>query len=475
MAWRWLARGVSLGAMLLGAAIWLPGARGQDASADVAAGDLESRATIAREGLALRGVDDARLDEFVDGRDIAGDERESFARLVAAVTRFSLLETSRGRLPKESLGQFLAKPVAHRGQLLALTGRVTRVEVDDALAADEFARFELGPLHRCQMRLDAASDVLATVYALEIPKAWPRDEAIDEPAMCDAFFIKLAGDAERPRPVFVTRRMAWPNDTLLGRSGMDVGLFDQVRQIDVARLAAERGKPKAAPANITLDTRLSGDDRECFYQLLAACGRIDPSSLGKAAGANVAVAPLFNDPVAQRGRLVALEGMAREILLVNVADMDIVERLGIDHYYTIALFPDDSQSNPVYVCVRELPPGLSTGDRVDQRVRVPCFFMKTWGYTPRSAEFNSTETNPQRQLAPLLIGRTPEIAHAPARDMTGEITLSVAIAVGLTLLVACVVWGARSNRLAHKKLSERFAPVGTIGPDESRPAGGDTA
>ena len=74
-----------------------------------------------------------------------------------------------------------------------------------------------------------------------------------------------------------------------------------------------------------------------------------------------------------------------EEILVN--DPDIVARFGIDHYYQVSLFTDDSYDKhwnpqPLTFCLRELPEGMPYGNlpRYGETVRMAGFFFKTWSY-----------------------------------------------------------------------------------------------
>src|SRR6185437_982655 len=172
-------------------------------------------------------------------------------------------------------------------------------------------------------------------------------------------FVRLDGD-DPASPVLVARRVSWYPNSILGDLDMDMGLFDE------------------------LSTRpdLTGHDRECFYQLLAAVGRTQTRQLLRAVpqdAHNAKVEPLFNQPKTQRGRLVELTGTARRAVPCLVEDRDIVARFGIDHYYEVDIFTADSQDNPLTFCVRELPKGFPTGDNISEPVSIAGFFLKKWG------------------------------------------------------------------------------------------------
>jgi hypothetical protein len=155
---------------------------------------------------------------------------------------------------------------------------------------------------------------------------------------------------------------------------------------------------------------------------------------------------------------------------VLVEDQDVRERFGITHYYQVAMFTEDSQGNPVFFCVRELPEGMPSGDspRYGETVRVAGFFFKSWSYRieiPMGLRNDPKAPAPQKQLAPLLLGRDlvwyP--ATAPQRN-----TLAGAIGVGLFCVAVAVVWIAvwRFNRDDRRR---RFR---TLGAGQPLDAGG---
>jgi hypothetical protein len=144
------------------------------------------------------------------------------------------------------------------------------------------------------------------------------------------------------------------------------------------------------------------------------------------------------------------------VVRIDVEDADIVARYGIDHYYEISLFTDDSQSNPIVFCVRELPPGMPTGDGPEygEQVRVGGFFFKLWSYhIASSAQLPEIQRGrgAPRQPAPLLIGRRP--VWYP-QEPTATSYLTEAIAAGLFVLAMVGVWLAlwrqgRSDKQFH--------------------------
>jgi hypothetical protein len=249
--------------------------------------------------------------------------------------------------------------------------------------------------------------------------------------------------------VFVATRLAWHPDTPLGNLGMDVGLFDDVDQ----------------------RRKLTVNDRECFYQMLGAVGRAEPGTLVRRAKQQLretgqesySVVPLFNDAKNQHGRLVSLRGITRRLVRIPVGDPDIAERFGIDHYYEMALYTEESSTAiggpaPLVFCLRDLPEGMPTGDGPDyaEEVQVAGFFMKTWAYRSQEADVEADvkgEEGEVDQLAPLLIGRRPiwYPQQAPERNTT-----AAAVAGGLFVLALLGIWiglwqYSRSDRKFHER------------------------
>ena len=101
----------------------------------------------------------------------------------------------------------------------------------------------------------------------------------------------------------IAHRVAWMPDSvqpdagitvdhvLLGDLGMDVGLLDEVRETNRRELESE--------------------DRECFYQMLAATGRDQSNSLYQRTQRPFDIEAALTRPEEQQGRLFLIKGTAR--------------------------------------------------------------------------------------------------------------------------------------------------------------------
>jgi len=410
---------------------------------------IPAKAQSTSEMLRLLGVQDEHLTAFIDGQPADEDETEPLLRMLNAAGRFDTLRLHRGIRNDVTLEDLSAQPSTFRGEIVQLQGRLQKVQVEET-PAELATRFELPKYYRCEVLLEP-SQLLATVYAITVPHQWAEGAGdLDQPISFVGFFIKTASESEDdPQPVFVTRRLAWHPATTLGKLGMDVGLFDTVSD----------------------HSPIKASEREAFYQLLAAAGRAEIGQLDRLTQDDYSVEPLFNAPELQRGRLVGLSGVARRITKVVVDDPDIVERFGIDHYYEVGVFTDDSQGNPVIFCVRELPEGMPTGDRISEAVRIPAFFLKTWTFETaqlnQKAAEQAAEGQPRqrlKQVAPLLIGKSLHWQTAPVAAPPG---ISGWVAGSLFLLALAGVWFGAWRR--HK--ADRTYAQGTLArarePEES--------
>lgn len=336
------------------------------------------------------------------------------------------------------------QPDRFRGEVFRLSGHVVEVSIRE-IPAEKAAAMQMPRYYRCRMQLEGRAGT-AVVFAAAVPQSWfPK---LPHSVLADALgvFLKWEGRSpEDPAPVFAARRIAWYPDNPLGRLGMDVGLLDELRPPQV-----QSDGRSVSPRDVPLEQlRLTAKKRECFFQMLAAAGRAQPGALLQAAEQELArrnekrfdVAPLFNHPYEHLGRLVVLSGTARQVVPVEVGDAQIAERFGITRYHQIALYTDDSQGNPLIVCVRRLPKGMPTGagPQFGEYVTVAGFFFGPWAYR-RPPRADEPADQFRWQLAPLLIADEPVWHLRPVPQQNPWIGAMVS---GVLLaILASVLWAA---------------------------------
>jgi hypothetical protein len=401
----------------------------------------------------------AWLDRASDGADFPPEGDELLWRSLYAMRRFELVQIDRWQRNEVTPRDVTAAPEKFRGQIVSWTGTLVRLSRHEP-PAETAERFDLPVYYRCELDVGADRD-RAIIYALAVPKAWQAGGEFSERVGVKGLMILLAGGDGASSPVLAARRIAWYPETPLGGLEMDVGLFDEI---------------SSRPS-------LTVEDRECFYQLLAAVGRAGTNQLLRAVpneNRNASVEPLFNRPESQRGRLVELTGTAKQAVLRRVEDADIVARFGIDHYYELQVFTADSQDNPLTVCVRELPRGFPTGERIIEPVRIAGFFFKRWGYRTSETVEQAKPGTISKHLAPLLIGREPVWQQPQPADQRFANGVFLVLFVVLTVVLWLVVSRlSRSDDKFHKQIARRFSPMqeslDSIPPKESVEASGVSA
>lgn len=447
--------------------------------------------------LELGGVDQSHFMKIIDDVPYSTDEQEVMLKILYRVGRFDLKSIFQWTQRTFDWSQLAREPRAQRAEMFQLVGRVRQVTIEKP-PAEVVQQYELAQYYLCEMEV-GESRRPALVITPQVPSHWPRNVPIDERASAAGLFFKTGGEvAGQQQLVFLAPRLAWHPDrveqtpatnlgmTILGDLGMDVGLYDDVRN----------------------RSKITSQDREAFYQLLWAVEQAGTAQLVRYAERQLAdqlprweqqqqqlaeqidqlrqtmaehqaqnqpaealrdqlkqtrleqailermleqgargtysIYPLFNQPEQQQGQLVMLQGTARRAIKVHVGsteeglNSDILARYGIDHYYEIELFTGDSENNPLVFCVRHLPAGFPEGDNINENVRLAGFFFKTWAFQTQKGMTAGPDgqMRTHQQLAPLLVGREPlwvQGPTAPRDSLFGIIAagLFVAALVGI--------------------------------------------
>ena len=430
-----------------------------------------------------------RFGQFKDDEPLGPSAEAELARLLLrlqAIPTAKLSAWAQGGSDFESLA---AAPTDHRGELFHLTGKVVGVS-EQRLEVAAAAALEQPNWNVCEIRLDRGETV--EVISRTIPEAWSKLSPLDEPVVCDAVFVRRTetGD-DRGRLQFVAPHIAWyptqPDPptvnfgmATLGSLGVDMAKWPSMKRAG----------------------SLTGEDFTAFYQTLAAMRKIDAGRLIKLARSNLegyaqpyrdelaklddvtaratrrgailreivttadegrfSVWPLFLEASDQRGQLVVFTGVVRRAVRVDTsidrdgAASDALNRFGIDHYYELEMFTEDSQNKPLVFCVLELPAGFPTGDDLHESVRMAGFLFKIWSYRGRRPTDESPATSAAahdaREAAPLLIGRGPLRIETSAANSSswakGVMGSLLALAIGS--LWFAVWWFRRGDKHFEK-------------------------
>jgi len=415
--------------------------------------------------LALREIDLARRAPLTTATEwsepVEAEVVKILQRLDAPESLWSAWRKTAATLPAAG------EPVALADSLLAVRGRATFVAGRrlPAALAERFGRPQYDVV-----RIVDERGLVVDVLTRNAPAAWPRWQPIDEPAVALGLPLTTAA-APRPQPpaaggqewpaaspglVLGAAAVGWYPDTFLGRLGMDYGLFDSV--VDGKKLVA--------------------GDAAAFYALLGAAGRTGRREIAEAAGEPTDVMLLI-DPgrkwfPAHRGDPLVIEGTAMRATRVAIDEPHLRESVGADHYWELFVFVETpllevdgrkQTSYPIVCCVRDLPPEMPTGERINERVRLAGFGLKRYAYPfddPRPDEAGRVADEPSRRQTTLLVGPRAAWIRPPAETATQPIWVIAAVAAGLALasiLGLGLLYGnwslGRTIRKAREELPER--------------------
>lgn len=319
------------------------------------------------------------------------------------------------------------------------------------------------------VRIVDDSGVVVDAVVPRAPRAWLRWEPIDEPATVVGLPLAVGGGPE-PRDADAAER-AWPAAPeflvaatavewhpagLLGGLGMDHALFDDViddRKLDVA-------------------------DGAAFWATLAALRRIGPAEIARAAGSVTDIVPLI-DPqrdwfAAHRGDPVLIDGVARRVTRIAIDDPLRRRQVSADHYWELEVFVDTlpisiaghvQDRYPVVCCVRELAPGMPTGETISERVRVPGFAFKRYRYPLAEVMVDGVRELPVGSLRSVPLVVAPRAEWLVPRSPRGPSAGLFWVFAGILATVAALLWAngwalaldaRRAARLRRESLPERI-------------------
>lgn len=376
---------------------------------------------------------DAEEPECVRRRALAST---ALGRMTRAITPGALAERApslRGTLREFVVGERAREAVDEGADSRYFCGRIAAIE---PIELNEAERERSGLERVFRIELTRESDSSLVLYAGALPQfnapnsffdggKRASETASDLGERVGGVAVRFGAEADASGkfvPCALTPKLSWfPEDAPLGRVGVDLASFAAVRVY--APTALDGATDPTEKRAIARSLRWTTDDSAPFYESLAATA--NATEFGGVAAKDVV--SLFNRPERLQGASVSLRGWARRVNMVVVTDADARAATGLNRYYQIYLFTNESQGRPITLCVAELPDGLTPGGGREYRRELDFsgFFYKTWAY--RDSESSEVEgdgdslaSSPKGAWtsSPVLVGRITRVAPAepPSRS-----------------------------------------------------------
>jgi len=320
-------------------------------------------------------------------------------------------------------GDLLRFPKRYRGQSITLTGQVR------GLTQRSAKKGICGHTTLYDIRLFPSDSrtVPVRIVCLAVPTGFPMKQPVIDDVSVTGYFFKLArsanGENTPVTPVIIAKQIEWQSPRQNNRFDLDLSWLANVR-------------------DRTMGVR--NEERTAYYQVLHKTTQIPYHRQQRAAAKNLAdrrnrlpayrehpgrrfpvFVDLFRNPQAYRGRLVTFHGYIRE-LKSYPADKN---PYGLKRLYEVALFTEDSQTNPAIIVATEKPAGLHEGSDMAEPVTVTGYFFKMYGYTAHDTT----------RIAPLILADRFE--WSPERPQTGlPRNAIIGILAGLAVVVLATVW-----------------------------------
>lgn len=434
------------------------------------------KAKSAREYFELSGINESFLRFLTDGEKFGAGERETLYKLLESMPELTPFAFHVWR-KDVSWEQLVEKPADYRLEAIRVPLRVKQVDILP-LPRELAMKLEFKSYYQVQGEIADRPGEQVVVFTRRIPKAWEAKlgQPLDELADAEAVFLKL-GEKGKDLPTFyfVADRIGWkpdrPNKELgvpatwveLAKRGLDVSRFDDIH---------DRG-------------RISVYEKEAFYEMLTAIGKIPPDEIVKAAPAHSELGPLVNKPAELRGSLATVEGVCRKATKVMVTEEDIRARFGITHYYELIIFlnervkfqqpdaPDKSvefNSYPVFCCVLELPPGIPANADINEQVRVSGYYFKLYAYSSQKMEQEQKRLGlpTDMQLSPLLMSVRATWIEPKKAETNPYVAGGIALAA-LVLIVAGAASAWNYHSPAAELAKQAVGPIGLPGTKAGSP------
>lgn len=404
----------------------------------------------AREFFELIDFGSSYLAMLKDGSPLADEEQEAVIRLVTRIRRLQPHRITRWLkldVPWETLAE---EPETSRLEIYLLTGTVQQIR-EKVVPSEAVSQVGLEHYFEVDVDLDTGEGAVpGTIIVESIPAVWEAnlgqpDVLRGQRFSCPGIFLKpFTTESGQAGFVFATSKISWHPSQASDALGVTAA---KVR-------LAEQGMDVGELGNVQDRVKFDGREREAFYQMLAAVGRVPKEQQTATVKGGLSLwltrptDGLMVAPQGFRAEWFHLTGDCRRITRIEVDDRDVQQRLGVDHYYEVSVFvpiesPIVSQKTgdestrkqfaheyPVLVCVPDLPSGVSEGEQLHIPVEVNGAFFKLWAYrTP----YMSGEDVTRRQISPLLIAASMERYAPDTNAQMDQFVLAMLIILGVVI------------------------------------------
>ena len=347
--------------------------------------------------------------------------------------------------------KFFENPEENFGRVLRFRGTVERLEETVFAGRNLFRLF---------VRDDSLPAPLC-VYALTIPESWKNLDGKNPPEREKCLGEGVCFWRSADGATLLAKRVGYTDaDSFPGSLGIDLSVFEEIEARSVASLEkiSDPEKKRAAVQNF----RLTRNDIRPFYELLTAAASGAGEKIAREArtekqnGTALSTVDLFNRPENSQGRAMEATGTIRRARRIPIADETVRAWTGLDHYYELYLFTNDSQGYPLVFCVPELPDEINSGGSpagaegiggdFHRTGTAAGIFYKPWAYSiaRRGSDGTDGAEASEPNLAdsgawiavPLLIGRIERLDPAEETELNGGMPTSVQAILSVFFLLA---------------------------------------
>jgi hypothetical protein len=174
-----------------------------------------------------------------------------------------------------------------------------------------------------------------------------------------------------------------------------------------------------------------------------------------------------------RGDPVTIVGTARRATRIAIDDAARRAEVGADHYWELFVFVDTpllevngrlQDTYPVVCCVRDVPAGMPTGDRISERVTIHGFAVKRYAYPLADVAISSSQGDRTleggRMETALVLGNravwTPSASPATASRLLSWIFFGLAGIVAAALVLG--LWAVSRDARRRERRARAELP-----------------